>query len=806
MLNYTKEQFIEEYTNETERRFLKPLEETTPQERYYSLVEFLKKHLEDVKADAELDEIRSKRKRVYYFSMEFLIGRLLENYLINAGLRDTAEEAFREMGFDLKELFECEPDPGLGNGGLGRLAACFMDSMASLSVPGTGMGLRFRFGLFRQRIESGYQIELPDAWLDNGYPWEEENMADAVEVCFGGTVDRSFENGKLSFHYRDYTSVLAVPYDVPVAGYGLESVNTLRLWSAVPAHDVVDMEAFNKGDYATAMKQKSDIEAITCILYPNDNQESGRILRIKQEYLMVSAGIRDILRTYKENFGADALSELPEHISIHTNDTHPAFCVPELMRVLVDEEGLEWDEAWRITRGVISFTNHTIMPEALEKWPEELLQKLLPRIYMIIEEIDRRYKQYISTLPGDYYNNCRKLGIIVDSEVRMANLSIVGSHSVNGVAGIHTKILKESLFRDYYELEPGLFNNKTNGISQRRFLMQSNPDLTALITELLGDGWKQDFSQIGRLREYAGDEDVLRKLLEVKRKNKVRLAEYIARTSHIAVDPDSVFDVQVKRIHAYKRQLLAAFKVLALYNRMKADPSSVRRPYTFIFAGKAAPGYAFAKDVIKFICSVADKVNSDPDVNQVLKVVYIENFCVSNAQIIYPAADFSEQISTAGKEASGTGNMKFMMNGAITLGTLDGANVEIRDLVGDDNIEIFGMRVEEVDALRSGGQYSAGEVAGRDDRLALIREQLVNGFFETSGTDFWGIYDALFNKNDEYFVLEDFDSYMKGWEHLSEIYDDRLTFARKSLINIAESAYFSSDRTIREYAEEIWHL
>ena len=806
MLSYTKEQFITEYKNLIERGFFKPIAETTSQERYYALVELLKRHLQEVQTDTELAVNKNRKKRVYYFSMEFLIGRLLENYLINAGLRDTAEEALKELDIDISEIFECEADPGLGNGGLGRLAACFMDSCAALSVPGTGMGLRFLFGLFRQKIESGYQIELPDAWLDNGYPWEEMKIAEAVEVRFGGTVDRSFENGKLSFHYRDYTSVLAIPYDVPVAGYGLESVNTLRLWSAAPAHDVVDMEAFNRGDYATAMKEKSDIEAITCMLYPNDNQDSGKILRIKQEYLMVSAGIRDILRTYKDTYGPDSLSELPQHVSIHINDTHPALCVPELVRILIDEEGMEWNEAWEVTRGVISFTNHTVMPEALEKWPEEMLKKLIPRVYMIIEEIDRQYKQFIATLPGDYFENVKRLGIIVNGKVRMANLSIIGSHSVNGVAKIHSDILTNSLFKDYYELTPEMFNNKTNGVSQRRFLLQSNPGLSSLITELLGDGWKKDFSQIERLTDYADDGEVLRKLLEVKRQNKVRLAEFIARTSHIAVDPDSVFDIQVKRIHAYKRQLLAAFKVLSLYNRIKADPSSVKRPYTFIFAGKAAPGYHFAKDVIKFICSVADTVNSDPQVNQILKVVFIENFCVTNAQLIYPAADLSEQISTAGKEASGTGNMKFMMNGAVTLGTMDGANVEIHDLVGDDNIEIFGMRAEEVEELSRSGNYSAMAEADRDPRLSLIREQLVNGFFKKSGTDFWGIYDELFNKNDEYFVLKDFDSYVRGFEHLSECYDDRSAFAKKSLVNIAKSAYFSSDRTIKEYAGDIWKL
>ena len=553
------------------------------------------------------------------------------------------------------------------------------------------------------------------------------------------------------------------------------------------------------------MKEKSEIEAITSILYPDDTNGIGKKLRLRQEYFLVAAGMGKIIRKYKNEFGSEGLEKLPEHVQIHINDTHPTMCIPELMRILMDQEGFEWDDAWEITKKTISFTNHTVLPEALERWDIPEFQNLLPRIYMIIEEINRRWQDFLKTKTDDWYEAARVTAPLWDNQVRMANLSVIGSHSVNGVSALHSDILVKSVFNRFYEIFPERFNNKTNGISHRRFMIQANPDLAKLINKTIGTDWQRDFDQIKRLEDFADDKDFLEELAKVKRANKVRLAEYVKKNMEIEIDPDSVFDVQVKRMHAYKRQLLNGFKILDLYNRLKQNHDLPINNYTFIFAGKAAQGYAFAKETIKFINSLADVINSDPDVNDRIKVVFIENFCVSNAQLIYPAADISEQISTAGKEASGTGNMKFMMNGAITLGTMDGANVEINRLVGDDNMKIFGYTSDEVDNFYRHGGYSAEQVAAEDPRLKLMTEQLVNGFFKDCHYDFWQIYDALLRYNDEYFVLGDFDSYVKAWEEVDRTYSDREKWLRMSLTNIAESSFFSSDRTIREYSDDIWH-
>lgn len=806
MVQFDKERFKKGYKKIIGERFEKEITDCSNAELYDALARLVVDFTSETRAETSLRHKELKQKKIYYFSMEFLIGRLLENYLINLGVLDEVKDALKELDIDANELFECEQDPGLGNGGLGRLAACFLDSMAAVGVPGIGMGLRFRFGLFRQKIESGYQIEEPDDWLSNGYPWETQKPNEAVEVKFGGEIVKSFENGKLSFSHINYEPVLAVPYDVPIVGWQNKDVNNLRLWRAMPVAETVDMDAFNQGNYAKAMKQRADIDALTCILYPNDNQESGKVLRIKQEYLLVAAGIESILKKYVETYGENAWMEMPEHVSIHTNDTHPALAVPELMRRFVDDYNLEWDDAWKITTNVISFTNHTVMPEALEKWPQQMLKTLLPRIYMIIEEINRRWVESLHAVSGDWQQMVQSTEIFHNGEARMAQLSIIGSHSVNGVAGLHTQILKDSLFNEFYKMNPSLFNNKTNGISQRRFLMQANPDLSNLITDALGsDDWKTNFDLIEGLTKFENDSAFLDKLNEVKKANKIRLSNFIAKTQHIELDPDSIFDIQVKRMHAYKRQTLNAFKVMQLYNEIKANPNGNYRPYTFIFAGKSAPGYEFAKESIKYICSVADLVNSDPEVNKFIKVIFIENFCVSNAQIIYPAADISEQISTAGKEASGTGNMKFMMNGAITLGTMDGANVEIHNLVGDSNMKIFGLSADETENYYRNGGYSAKETMDNDERLKTIVEQLVNGTFDKSGKQFWGIYDALISQNDEYFVLKDFDSYINAHKELCTEYDNKQKWTKMSLNNIAKSAFFSSDRTIREYAKDIWN-
>ena len=801
-----KEMFKGAYLDMLNETFSKPAEECTAWEQYEALVYLINNRAEVAREESREEHRERKDKKVYYFSMEFLIGKLLENYLIYTGCKDIVEEGLKDLGIKLSDLLEMDPDPGLGNGGLGRLAACFMDSLASMNIYATGMGIRYRFGLFKQKIENGYQVEYPDAWLANGYPWETPNPADSVEVRFGGVVDRRWENGHMAFEHRDYTAVKAVPYNVNIIGYGGKSGNRLKLWSASLANDTLDMEAFNRGDYGKALKQSADIEAINCILYPDDSMGEGRRLRLMQEYFFVAAGIASIIRNYKKIYGMDVWKEMPEHVSIHINDTHPTLCIPELMRVLMDEEGLEWDDAWEITKNTISFTNHTVLPEALEKWQIPLMQSLLPRVYMIIEEIDRRWRDQLNSMGKGGYDVLKWTAILWDGEVRMANLSVIGSHSVNGVAKLHSQILKEHVFRRFYGLLPERFNNKTNGISHRRFLVQANPDLSDLITDTVGEGWIQDMTLCEKLLDHKDDPVLIQRLAQVKRINKVRLSNYIMKNGGPEIDPDSIFDIQVKRIHAYKRQLLNAFKVLDLYNTIKNDSNIEMEPVTFVFAGKAAQGYAYAKEIIKFINSVADLVNKDPQVSRLIKVVYVENFCVSNAQLIYPAADISEQISTAGKEASGTGNMKFMMNGAITLGTLDGANVEIKEVVGDENIKIFGLTADQTAKFYMEGGYSASQTAAEDPRLTLMLNQLVNGTFSASGKDFWGIYDAMLKHNDEYFVLKDFGPYVQAWKELTALHSDKQAWNLISLANIAKSGYFSSDRSIAEYAKDIWKI
>ena len=802
---FTIEEFKEEYSKKFLETVSKPMSACSQLEKYGVLVKLVTSSVSKVRAETLARQIENREKQVYYFSMEFLIGRLLENYLINLGIRDVVADGLKEMGEDLDALCSCEQDPALGNGGLGRLAACFLDSMAFLGVPGTGNGVRYRFGLFQQHFENGYQVEGTDNWLENGYPWETRRPEHAVEVHFGGYVERRFQDGELQFTHRDYQRVLAVPYDVPIVGYGGQTVNTLRLWSAEPAKEEFDLNAFNNGDYAGATRARSDIEAITWILYPQDTGPAGRSLRLKQEYFFVSAGIQSILRQYKRVYGAAALMQLPEHVCIQINDTHPALCGAELIRLLIDEEGLSWDQAWQVATHTCAYTNHTVMPEALETWDISLVQQLLPRLYMIIEEIDRRYRESFDQSQPNAREKLAATAILWDGKVRMANLSILCGCSVNGVAALHTDILKKDVLRSFYELTPEKFNNKTNGVSHRRFLIQSNPGLTRLITSAIGDGWKRDAQQLEQLLPLQSDAAFLQQLQAVKRENKCRLADFVAAHNGIVLDPDSIFDVQVKRIHAYKRQLLSAFKILRLYNRIKENPSFECRPCTFIFGGKAAQSYVFAKECIKLLNSIADLVNNDPDVRGRIKVVFVENFNVSNAQLIYPAADISEQISTAGKEASGTGCMKFMMNGALTLGTLDGANIEIRNLVGPENFQVFGLTLDECMNYYLHGGYSAQETARQDPALQQMVQQLVNGFLRFSGQDYWNIYDALMQQNDEYFVLKDFAAYMDAWQQLCALYDNTALWQQKALVNIAKSGYFSSDRTIREYVRDIWH-
>lgn len=801
-----KEDFIRQYEAEFMDVMAKPFEECTQQQKYEVLAKLICGKAARLHTDIKHRHKQSEKKRVYYFSMEFLMGRLLHNYLINFGIEDVVREGLSDLGEDLDALCGNEPDPALGNGGLGRLAACFLDSMAFCDIAGIGMGNRYRFGLFKQRIEDNAQIEEPDPWLKNGYPWEIRNSHRTVQVHFGGKVNRTYEDGKIHFEHVDYQTVLAVPYDVPIVGYGGKTVNMLRLWQAETAEEKLDMEAFSKGHYSDAVRERNETEAITTLLYPDDSTPAGKELRLKQEYFLVAAGVASIIRSYKKRYGNDDWSRFPEKTAIHINDTHPALCIPELMRILMDEEHLAWEEAWNITTQTVSFTNHTVMPEALECWPIDLMERLLPRVYMIIEEIDRRYREGVDGgMPGRQ-GFLQATSILWDGQVKMANLSIIGSHSVNGVAAIHSDILKRGVFKEFYQITPEKFNNKTNGISHRRFLIEANPRLTKLITASIGKEWLEDTYQLERLLAYQDDIGFMKELQDIKYENKCKLAQYIRESTGIIVNPFSVFDVQVKRIHAYKRQLLNIIKIMYLYNMLKKNPDVDIPPYTFIFSGKAAQSYVFAKEVIRLINTVAEMVNNDAAIGGRLKVVFLENFGVSLGQLIYPAADISEQISTAGKEASGTGNMKFMFNGAVTLGTMDGANVEIHELVGDDNIFIFGLSAQQVEEYYKRDDYFSGNVCAENPALKETVDQLINGFFADLGAEFWPIHDNLLRYNDEYFVLKDFADYMDAWQRMGKAYADESRWFKMSLINIAKAGHFSSDRTIRQYAEEIWHV
>ncbi|MCI1666005.1 MAG: glycogen/starch/alpha-glucan phosphorylase [Atopobiaceae bacterium] len=801
-----KEDFIRQYRAAFQSELGKDYEACDDQDRFTVLAKLVGKKAQTIAASNEVERARDGKKRVYYFSLEFLIGRLLDNYLLDFGVRDMVAEGLSDMGADLDVICSQEPDAGLGNGGLGRLAACFLDSMAHEGIAGYGNGMRYRYGLFRQAIKDGRQVEETDNWLVHGYPWEVRKPESAVIVRFGGEVVRHEKDGKFWFTWDNADEVLAVPYDVPVAGYGGETVNKLRIWSAEPVEENFDLDAFNRGEYAEASKSRADVEAISMILYPNDSGEHGRLLRLKQEYLFVAAGIASIIRTFHKEHGTD-WTHFPDYVAIHTNDTHPAMCGAELMRILIDEEGLDWDTAWDIVTRTLSYTNHTVLPEALEKWPINTFRTLLPRVYMYIDEIDRRYRESFPHDEENWQELLKKTAILWDGEVRMANLSVICSHSVNGVSDLHTKILERDVLKEYYELTPEKFNNKTNGVSHRRFLAEANPSYARLITEKIGDHWLDDADDLKRLEAFEGDEGFLDAMAASKRENKVRLAKYVKQTSGVDLDCDSVFDVQVKRFHAYKRQLLNVFKVLDVYNRILSDSSYDPQPTSFIFSGKAAQSYDFAKEVIRLINSVADVVNNDPRANDKIRVAFIPNFAVSNAQLIYPAAEISEQISTAGKEASGTSNMKLMMNGAITLGTLDGANVEIAKLAGEDDIKIFGLKVDEVDALREGGRYFSWDVYNADrDRLGKVVDELVDGTLAGLSGDFESIHDTLMLHNDEDFVLADFRSYVDAWEELEAIYPDQHRWNRMALHNTANSGFFASDRTIREYASDIWHV
>jgi len=799
-----KESFIQSYLEKFAETEGKTVNEGTAWNHYRALVMLLKEKTSISWAQTNKSYSDKKQKQVYYFSLEFLIGKLLAYYLMNLGTEDVVRQGLAELGLDLDVLIAQEHDAGLGNGGLGRLAACFLDSMAFLGIPGHGNGIRYRYGLLEQKIINGFQVEVPDNWLRNGYPWEIRKPDKAVIVRFKGNVRMENREGRLFFSHENSEAVRAVPYDVPIISFGQSKINNLRLWNAEQVLDEFDLVSFNKGDFSKSENYNPEVEVISDILYPEDSSQAGRELRLKQEYFFVAAGLASILRRYKKK--NDGFKDFFRKVAVHINDTHPALCVPELMRLLMDEEGLGWQEAWNITVNTISYTNHTIMPEALEKWPVDLVKYLLPRIYLIIEEIDRRHRDKARAESPENSELLNNTAVIHDGYVYMANLAVIGSHSVNGVAGLHTEILKNDILKYFYRLYPYKFKSITNGVSHRRFLLQANPRLAALISESIGEGWIRDYKELEKLVSYQDDQGFLEKLAGIKNQNKYYLADYIQRNQGITIDPSSVFDIQVKRIHAYKRQLLNVLKIMDLYNRLKDDPQPDIRPFTFIFGGKAAPGYHYAKSVIKLITTVAEKVNNDPDIGGRLKVVFLENFNVSLAEKIYPAADISEQISTAGTEASGTGNMKFMMNGALTLGTLDGANVEMVNRVGADNITIFGLNADEVMDYHLSCDYRSREECKNNLGLLRILDQLINGSFSSSGWEFRDIYDSLLRDNDHYFVLKDFPSYLKGWQKLNKLYASRTTWFKISLLNIALSGIFSSDRTIGEYAESIWKI
>ena len=753
---------------------------------------------------------KQETKQIYYLCMEFLLGRSLKNNLFNLGLEDSFRKALSEMGVKLDNLYEQEPDAGLGNGGLGRLAACFLESLSTLSLPAYGCGIRYHYGIFEQRIENGYQVEVPDNWLKNGYPFELRRPEYSYEVKFGGYVRAEVtEEGKTRFVQENYQSVLAVPYDMPIVGYGNHVVDTLMIWDAEPM-ECFELDSFDKGDYHKAVEQENLARNLVEVLYPNDNHIAGKELRLKQQYFFVSASVQRALARYKKHH--DDIHKLPEKVTFQLNDTHPTVAVAELMRILLDEEGLSWDEAWEITTKTCAYTNHTIMAEALEKWPIEIFSRLLPRIYQIVEEINRRFiLQIQAEFPGDN-GKVARMAIVYDGQVKMAHLAIAAGYSVNGVAKLHTEILKNEQLHDFYELFPQKFNNKTNGITQRRFLMHGDPLLADWVSEHIGDDWITNLSHIEKMAIYATDKKAQQEFMNIKYQNKLRLAKYIKEHNGIEVDPRSIFDVQVKRLHEYKRQLLNILHVMYLYNELKEHPDMDFYPRTFIFGAKAAAGYKNAKLTIKLINNVADVINNDRSINGKIKVVFIEDYRVSIAEWIFAAADVSEQISTASKEASGTGNMKFMLNGALTLGTMDGANVEIVEEVGKENAFIFGMSSDEVIAHERNRDYDPMQIFNSDQDIRKVLMQLINGFYSPNDPElFRDLYNSLLNTQctqfaDTYFILKDFRSYAEAQKRVMEAYKDEEGWAKSAILNIAHAGKFSSDRTIQEYVDDIWHL
>ena len=809
---FEKEAFKKEVEQNVKQLFRKTVDEVSQQELYQAVSYVVKDAIIDDWIATQKQYEKDDPKIVYYMSMEFLLGRALGNNLINMTAYKEVKEALEEMGLNLNELEDQEPDPALGNGGLGRLAACFLDSLASLGYAAYGCGIRYRYGMFKQKIKDGYQEERPDNWLKNGNPFELRRPEYAKEVRFGGNIRVEYDDktGDIRFKQENYESVLAVPYDYPIVGYDNHIVNTLRIWDAEPIVDF-QLDSFDRGDYHKAVEQQNLAKTIVEVLYPNDNHYAGKELRLKQQYFFVSASLQAALAKFKKHH--DDIHKLPEKMTIQMNDTHPTVAVAELMRLLLDEEGLGWDEAWEITTKTCAYTNHTIMAEALEKWPIDLFSRLLPRVYQIIQEIDRRFVAQIREMYPGNEEKVAKMQILRDGQVKMAHLAIVAGYSVNGVARLHTEILKKQELRDFYEMMPQKFNNKTNGITQRRFLMHGNPLLADWVTDKLGTkDWITDLSLMSGLKKWVDDEEALKEFMSIKYENKVRLAKYIKEHNGIEVDPRSIFDVQVKRLHEYKRQFLNILHVMYLYNEIKEHPEISFYPRTFIFGAKASAGYIRAKQIIKLINSVADVVNNDRSINGKLKVVFIEDYRVSNAEIIFAAADVSEQISTASKEASGTGNMKFMLNGAPTLGTMDGANVEIVEEVGAENAFIFGLSSDEVINYENNGGYNPMDIYNSDADIRRVVNQLIDGTYSQGDKEMYrDLYNSLLtaqggSKADTYFILKDFRSYADTQKKVEEAYRDKDRWAKMALLNTASCGKFSSDRTIQEYVDDIWHL
>lgn len=808
-MHVDKQVFKKQLTKNVKTLSRKKIDKASPHQIYEALVFTIRDYVTDKWIATHDKYDKTGCKIVYYLSMEFLMGRFLGNTILNMQLMTTVKDVLEELNIDYNLLEDSEKDPGLGNGGLGRLAACFLDSLSTLELPAYGCGIRYHYGIFEQKIENGYQVEYPDNWLQDGDFWGVRRPENSVEVKFGGNVKAIPQSdGNVKFIQENYQSIIAVPYDYPVVGYDNNTVNTLRLWDA-EAKNKFDLRAYNAGDYQRANAEETLAKVLTEVLYPADDHIEGKELRLKQQYFFVSATVQRTINRFKEH-NTD-FNLLPEKVAFQLNDTHPAVTVAELMRVLVDENDIPWNQAWDITTRTCAYTNHTIMSEALEKWPMDLFSRLLPRIYMIVEEINRRFCAELIKKYGNGANKIHKMAIVADGQTRMAWLAIVGSHSVNGVAALHTEILKHQELKDFYDIYPEKFNNKTNGITQRRWLGRANPELAALITETIGNGWYKDLSELEKLVPYADDPIFRQKFMDIKRNNKVKLAAYLKETNGVDVDPDSIFDIQAKRLHEYKRQLLNVLHIISLYNNIKTNPNLDIVPRTFIFGAKSAAGYYRAKLIIKLINNVAEVVNNDPAINGKIKVVFCENYRVSLAEKLIPAADVSEQISTASKEASGTGNMKLMLNGALTVGTLDGANVEMREEVGDENIFIFGLTADEVIDTYAKNNYNPWDVYNMDSDVRGVMNGLVNGTLNENTELYRELYNSLLNgingnRADEYLVLKDFAAYKKAQERIDEAYKDKDKWARMAILNTAKSGKFSSDHTIQQYADEIWNL